>query len=230
MSNFPASSSYFGLCLSILAYIIGLSIKKRVRSGIVNPLLIGIILSIAVLVFFGIDYEDYNSSAKILTFFLTPATVCLALPLYQQIEKLKKNYKAILPGILSGTLASMVSVLILSKLFGFSKKEYITFLPKSITSAIGMEVSEELGGYVSITVAAIILSGVLGHILCEALLNIAAIKNSIAKGTAIGTASHAIGTSKAFELGEIEGAISFLSIVIAGIITVILAKIFAGLY
>ncbi len=230
MSEFTASSAYFGLCLSILAYIAGLSIKKRFRSGLANPLLIGILITIAVLVIFRIDYDAYNSSAKMLTFFLTPATVCLALPLYQQLAKLKKNYKAILSGITAGTVASMSSVLILSKIFGFSHEEYITFLPKSITSAIGMDVSEELGGYASITVAAIILSGVLGHIICESLLKIAGVRNSIAKGTAIGTASHAIGTSKAFEIGEIEGAISSLSIVIAGIITVILAKLFAGFY
>ena len=230
MTDFFVSSAYFGLCLSIMAYIIGLSIRKKFKSGIANPLLIGIIITISVLVIFRIDYDDYNQSAETLTFLLTPATICLALPLYQQLSKLKKNYKAILSGIFSGTLASMLSVFLFSKLFRFTRMEYITFLPKSITSAIGRDVSEELGGYVSITVAAIILSGVLGHIICEGFLKLAGIRNSIAKGTAIGTASHAIGTSKAFELGETEGAISSLSIVIAGIITVLLAKLFVGFY
>lgn len=230
MNDFLRSSSYFGIFLTVLTYLLALGIKKRIRSGIANPLLIAAILTISVLLAGRVDYETYNSSAQFLTMLLTPATVCLAIPLYQQIEKLKHNFAAIFSGILCGSLASLVSLFLLSKLFGFSREEFATFLPKSITTAIGMDVSRELGGYVPITVAAIILTGIFGHIISEAVLKAAGIRSRIAKGAAIGTASHAIGTSKAIEIGEIEGAISSLSIVIAGIITVLLAGLFAGLY
>ena len=230
MNDFLNASSYFGIFLTIFAYLLALGIKKKIRSGLANPLLIAAILTIGTLLVCRIDYEAYNSSAGFLTMLLTPATVCLAIPLYQQIEKLKQNFVAIFTGILSGSLASLASVYLLSKLFGFSREEYVTFLPKSITTAIGMGVSQELGGIVPITVAAIILTGILGHIICESVLKIAGIRKRIAKGAAIGTASHAIGTSKAIEIGEVEGAISSLSIVIAGIITVLLSSLFAGLY
>ena len=133
-------------------------------------------------------------------------------------------------GILSGVLTSLGSIFLMSKVFGFSREEFITFLPKSITTAIGMSVSEEMGGYVAITVTAIIITGVFGNIICEAALKLFGIRNKIAKGIAIGTASHAIGTSKAMEIGEVEGALSSLSIVVSGILTVILASLFAGLY
>ena len=230
MNEFFASMSFFGLFLSLLTYMIGLAIKKRFKSGLANPLLIAIILTIAFLLIGKIDYETYNAGAKYLTYLLTPSTICLALPLYQQIEKLKKNFAAIFAGILSGTLASMTSVLLLSKLLGFTKTEYITFLPKSITSAIGLGVSEELGGYPSITVAVIILTGVLGNILCEPILKLTGIRHSIAKGVGIGTSSHAVGTAKAIEIGEVEGAISSLSIVVAGLLTVLLANLFVSFY
>ena len=177
-----------------------------------------------------VDYEVYNSSARYLSFLLTPATVCLAVPLYEQFDKLKENAAAILAGIFSGVLTSIASIFAMSKLFGFTKEEFVTFLPKSITTAIGMSVAEELGGYVSIAVAAIIVTGVLGNIICEAILKLFKIEDPIAKGAAIGTASHAIGTSKAIEIGEVEGAISSLSIVVAGIMTVLLSAVFAGLY
>ena len=230
MKEFLSSSSFFGIALSLTAYIVALALKKRIRSSLFNPLLVAIVMTMAVVLLLNVDYETYNSSAKYLSFLLTPATICLALPLYEQIDKLKQNAAAIFAGIFSGVLASIGSIFLLSKLFGFSKAEFVTFLPKSITTAIGLSVSEELGGYVSITVAGIILTGVLGNIICEAVLKIFRIENRIAKGVAIGTASHAIGTSRAMQIGEIEGAISSLSIVTAGIMTVLLAGIFSGLY
>ena len=230
MKEFLSSSSFFGITLSLTAYIIALTLKKRIRSSLFNPLLAAIIMTMAVVLLLNVDYEAYNSSAKYLSYLLTPATICLALPLYEQIDKLKANAAAIFAGIFSGVFAGIGSIFLLSKLFGFSREEFVTFLPKSITTAIGLSVSEEFGGFVSITVAAIILTGVLGNIICEAVLKLFGIKDSIAKGVAIGTASHAIGTSRAMQIGEIEGAISSLSIVTAGIMTVLLAGIFAGLY
>ena len=156
------------------------------------------------------------------------ATVCLAIPLYEQIELLKTHWKAVIAGILSGVLTSLVTVFVLSKIMSLSHKEYVTMLPKSITTAIGMGVSEELGGYVTITVAVIIVTGVLGNILADFICKIFRITEPIAKGLAIGSASHAIGTAKAMEMGEIEGAMSSLSIAVAGIITVVGASIFAN--
>ncbi len=230
MNAFLSASSYFGILLSLIAYILAVWIKKKFGYAFLNPLLVAIIITVAGVLLLNVDYEVYNSSAKYLSFLLTPATVCLAVPLYEQFDKLKENAAAILIGIFSGVLTSIASIFAMSKLFGLSKSEFVTFLPKSITTAIGLSVSEELGGYVSITVAAIIVTGVLGNIICEGILKLFRIEDPIAKGAAIGTSSHAIGTSKAIEIGEVEGAISSLSIVVAGIMTVLLSSLFAGLY
>ncbi len=230
MNGFLSASSYFGILLSLIAYLIAVWIRKKFGYTFLNPLLVAIIITVAAVLLLNVDYEVYNSSARYLSFLLTPATVCLAVPLYEQFDKLKENAAAILAGIFSGVLTSIASIFAMSKLFGFTKEEFVTFLPKSITTAIGMSVAEELGGYVSIAVAAIIVTGVLGNIICEAILKLFKIEDPIAKGAAIGTASHAIGTSKAIEIGEVEGAISSLSIVVAGIMTVLLSAVFAGLY
>ena len=220
--EFFRQSAFFGVILSLVAYGIGFELKKRFKFAIFNPLLIAIILVMIVLVSLHIDYDVYNEGAVYISYLLTPATVCLAVPLYEQFELLKKNWKALLIGILSGCIASMGSILAMSVIFSLSHEEYVSFLPKSITTAIGMGVSEELGGYVSITVAVIIITGVL-----EQVLKLFRVTDPIAKGVAFGTASHAIGTAKAMEIGEIEGAMSSLSIVVSGIITVVGASIFA---
>ena len=213
MSNFFESSAFLGVAVSLLSYALGSFLKKKFKTGIFNPLLISIVITIVFLLTCNIDYETYNDGAKYLSWLLTPATVCLAL--------LKKNHKAVLVGILSGVLTSLTTIMILAFIFKLSHKEYVTMLPKSITTAIGIGVSEELGGYVTITVAVIILTGVLGNILAEGICKLFKINHPIAKGIAIGTASHAIGTAKAMELGEIEGAMSSLSIAVSGILTVV---------
>ena len=230
MNEILSASVFIGPFLTLAAYVLAIEIRKKLRFGLFNQLLVAIIICIAVLVILNIDYETYNQGARHVNVFLTPATVCLAVPLYTQIEKLKKNFPAIMIGILSGVLTSLGSVLLMARLFGFSHQEYITFLPKSITTAIGMSVSEELGGIVAITVTSIIMTGVFGNIICEAVLKLFGIRNRIAKGIAIGTSSHAIGTTKAMEIGEVEGAMSSLSIVVSGILTVILADIFVSLF
>ena len=221
MSNFFESSAFLGVAVSLLSYALGSFLKKKFKTGIFNPLLISIVITIVFLLTCNIDYDTYNDGAKYLSWLLTPATVCLAIPLYQQIELLKKNHKAVLVGILSGVLTSLTTIMILAFIFKLSHKEYVTMLPKSITTAIGIGVSEELGGYVTITVAVIILTGVLGNILAEGICKLFKINHPIAKGIAIGTASHAIGTAQAMELGEIEGAMSSLSIAVSGILTVV---------
>ena len=141
---------------------------------------------------------------------------------------LKKNFKAIIAGIVSGVITGLCSILAMALIFGFTHEQYVTFLPKSITTAIGMGVSEELGGYVSITVAVIIITGVLGSVIAEGFLKLFKITDPCAKGIAIGTASHAVGTSKAMEIGKTEGAMSGLSIVVSGLLTVVGASVFAS--
>jgi predicted murein hydrolase (TIGR00659 family) len=227
MKDFLSSSVFFGVFLSILGYELGLFLKRKFQKPIFNPLLISIIFVIIVLLLLGIDYKSYNNGAQYLSYLLTPATVCLAIPLYQQLALLKSNLKAIFAGIFSGMLTSLVSVLLFSLLFHFTHAQYVTLLPKSITTAIGMGVSEELGGVAAITAAVIIITGVLGNILAETICRLFRIREPIAKGIAIGTSSHAIGTVKAMEMGEIEGAMSSLAIVVCGLLTVVGASIFA---
>lgn len=210
-----------------MAYIIGALLKKKFKLAIFNPLLISIVLTIIMLVIADIDYDVYAQGADYLSWFLTPATVCLAIPLYEQWELLKHNVKAVMLGITAGVLTSLTTVLVLSLIMHLSHAEYVTMLPKSITTAIGMGVSEELGGYVTITVAVIIVTGVLGNIFGELICKIFRITEPISKGIAFGSASHAIGTAKAMELGEVEGAMSSLSIAVSGILTVVGASIFA---
>ena len=228
MKEFLSESIIFGAVLSLAAYEIGLLMKKKFKLAILNPLLIGTICVIGFLLIFRIDYEEYNEGAKYISYLLTPATVCLAVPLYEQLSLLKKNFMAVAVGILSGVLASLVSVLALAKLFDLNHQQYVTLLPKSITTAIGMGVSEELGGLVTITVAVIVITGILGNVIAEFICKIFKIHEPIAKGLALGTASHAIGTAKAMEMGQIEGAMSSLAIAVAGLLTIIGASVFAG--
>ncbi len=225
-----SGTAYFGVTLSLAAYAVGLWVKKRIKKSFANPLLTAIIIVICSLLLLKVDYKNYQAGAKYLSDLLTPATVCLAIPLYQQIELLKKNWKAVIGGIAAGVASSLVSVLALSAMFALTHEQYVSLLPKSITTAIGMGVSEELGGIVTLTVASIILTGVLGSVIGETVCRIFRISEKTAVGIAMGTASHAIGTSRALEMGEIEGAMSSLSIAVAGLLTVAAASLFAGLY
>lgn len=228
MNAFFQNSMFAGVTLSLIAYLIGVILKKKLKLGIFNPLLISIVISIGALLIGKVDYDTYNEGAKFLSWLLTPATVCLAIPLYEQWELLKQNYKAVLLGLLAGTVTSLTTVFVLAKLFGLSHEEYVTLLPKSITTAIGMGVSEELGGYVTITVAVIIITGVLGNMFGEQICKLFRITEPISKGLAFGASSHAIGTAKALEIGEVEGAMSSLAIAVSGIFTVVLASLFAS--
>ena len=225
--KFFEESVYFGLLLSLAAYGVGSLMKAKFKKAIFNPLLISIAITIAVIVIGNVDYELYRYSANMLSWLLTPATVCLAVPLYEKIELLKSNWKAIFAGISVGVLTSLFCVLLLAIVFGFTHEEYVTFLPKSITTAIGMGVSEEMGGYANLTAAVIIITGVIGNVIAPAVCGFAKITEPIAKGIAIGTSAHAVGTAKAMEMGETEGAMSSLAIGVAGILTVVAVSIFA---
>ena len=227
MNEFAASSVFFGVFVTLAAYFLGLKVKEKTGLAIMNPLLIAIELVMLLLRGLDIDYAAYNQSARLVSSLLTPATVCLAVPLYEQLQLLKRHKAAILTGVISGVLTSLVCVLVLAMLFGLDHAAYVTLLPKSITTAIGMGVSEQLGGHVSITVAVIIITGVIGNMIAESVCRAFHITDPIARGVAIGTASHAIGTTKAMELGEVEGAMSSLSIVVAGVLTVAGASVFS---
>lgn len=220
---------YFGVFISVSAYMVGMWLKKKLKWGILNPLLVAVILVIAFLIGTGIPYSKYNEGASYISYFLTPATVCLAIPLYKQLELLKKNFAAVIIGITTGVLASAVSIFVMSLLFKLDHVYYVSLLPKSITTAIGMGVSEEAGGIVTITIVSIILTGIFGNIIGETWFKLVGINEPIAKGLALGTASHAIGTAKALELGEAEGAMSSLSIAVAGLMTVVAVPLVSGL-
>lgn len=228
MNGFFLESATLGVVVSLAGYMIGMAVKRRWKLPVFNPLLIAIILVIGFLLLFRVDYEAYNSSAKYLSYLLTPATVSLAIPLYQKLELLKKNGLAILVSVFSGAVASMGSILAMALLFGLSHEGYVTLLPKSITTAIGIGVAEELGGYPTITAAVIIITGVFGNMVAETLCKVFKISHPVARGLAIGSAAHAIGTTKAMEMGETEGAMSSLAIVVSGLCTVAGAAVFAS--
>ena len=228
MKEILSDSLFFGVGISVGAYLLGTFIKKKCNFFLFNPLLIAITTTIATLLVTGIEYQHYYNGAKYLSYLLTPATVALAIPLYEQVKSLKSNLTAILIGISSGVLTSSVSIFAMSLLFRLGHTEYVTLLPKSITTAIGIGLSEELNGYVAITVSAIMITGLFGNIAGAAICRLFGIKHPVATGIAIGTATHVMGTAKAMEVGEVEGAMSSLSVAVAGCITVGVAIIFEG--
>ena len=230
MTDFCNNSVYFGVAISLVGYVIGVQLKKKFKLAVLNPLMISIIFVVGVVLLFKLDYPSYKKQAEILNYLLTPATIALAIPLYQQLSLLRKNLLAVICGISSGVFASMSSVLAMSVLFSLSHEDFVTLLPKSITTAIGMGVSEELGGIQTITVAVIIVTGVLGNVIGEGVCKLFRITEHISRGLALGTAAHAIGTAKALEMGEIEGAMSSLSIAVAGLLTVVFASFYAMVY
>ena len=228
MAEFLENSIFFAVLAGIAFYLLGDFLRKKLRIGFLNPLLVSVALTIALIVCLDVDYGKYSEGAKYLSYLLTPATVSLAIPLYRQLNALRGNTAAVFAGILSGAAASLACIFAMSAVFGLTHEEYVTMLPKSITTAIGMGVSEELGGNVSLTAAAIITTGILGNAAGELVLRLFRIKEPAARGVALGTAAHAIGTSKAMQLGDTEGAVSSLSLVVSGIITVAGASVFAA--
>lgn len=229
MRELLSNSLYFGVVISVGTYVFGVWLRKKLQLAVLNPLLISILLTIGFLLVFRINYEDYNEGAKYLSYFLTPATVCLAIPLYKQLALLKHHFAAVAGGIVSGVLASAFSIFALSRLFGLSHQHYVTLLPKSITTAIGIGVSQEAGGIVTLTVVSIIITGILGNVISDVIFKLFKIQEPMARGLALGTSAHAIGTAKAFELGEIEGAMSSLAIAVSGLLTVVVVPLAAGL-
>lgn len=227
--TFIRKSLYLGVVISLLAYLFGIWLKKKTGWAILNPLLVAVVVVIGALQLFRIDYPVYNYSAKYISYLLTPATVCLAIPLYRQMEVLKRNLAAVMIAILSGVAASAATIFILCLAFNLEHVHYVTLLPKSITTAIGMGVSQEAGGIVTITVVSIMITGISGNIFAETIFKLLNISHPIARGLALGTSAHAVGTAKALELGELEGAMSSLAIAVSGLLTVVIVPLVFGL-
>lgn len=230
MKEIITSNVFFGISLTFIAYNIALIIKKKTKLTILNPLLVSILLVIGVLVIGDIDYQNYTKGSQYISYLLTPTTVCLAVPLYENLHILKTDFKAISAGIISGLITSAMTVLPLAILFKLSHENYVSLLPKSITSAIGMVLSKQFGGIVPITIIIIILTGIFGSIISDYIFKIFKITSPVAQGIALGSSAHAMGTSKAFELGEKQGAIASLSLSVSGILTALVISFFVNLY
>lgn len=219
------NNMFFGIFISLVAFEIGLFIYKKTKFPLFNPLLIATIIVIGFLKISNIDFDTYNQGGQFINIFLGPATIVLAVPLYKNLNLLKKNFLPIISGIFVGSLVSVLSVISISFFLGLDNTLTVSLLSKSVTTPIGIEITNTLGGVTSITVLAIILSGIIGAIVGPTVFKILRINSPIARGISLGTASHAVGTSKALEIGEQEGAMSSLSIGVAGIITVFLAPL-----
>ncbi|MDR1355645.1 MAG: LrgB family protein [Propionibacteriaceae bacterium] len=226
MNEFLESLDTFGITLTLLVYIAASWLRSKVHHPLVNPMLITVVVLIATLALSGTSFASYNNSASILSFMLTPVTVCLAVPLYLQLQELRRNVWAILAGICTGTLAGLSVTLLYAKLVGLSVTEFATLLPRSITTPMGLGASEKIGGIATVTVAIIVLTGIWGNLVGRTFLRLIRVREPIARGVALGTSSHGMGTTLAFELGQVEGAMSSLSIAITGVITVALLPIF----
>lgn len=222
MADFLSSSSFFAIALTLLIWRIANALQRKTRSPLLHPILVSVAAIIGILLASGIPNSAYQQGMKPLSWLMTPATICLAVPLYEQVKVLKKNLPAILLGVLCGTLTSLLSIGGLCLLFRLDQTMTVSLLPKSVTTAIGAPISEALGGMSAVTVAVIIVTGILGNVLGQAACRLFRIHDPIAQGTAIGTASHVIGTTKANELGAVQGAVGSLSLVAAGILTAFL--------
>lgn len=222
VNEFLGESLFFGMALSLIAYRIGFMVQKKWKKVFLNPLLIAVILIITFLLVTGISYETYEYGAKYLSYFMTPVTVCLAVPLYRQLQVLKENLAAILISIAIGCLTHAAVVIAILSVFGVEEQLIFSLLPKSITTAIALGVSSEIGGIQGITVIGVMVAGISGAVVGPALLKLVGVTEPVAQGLAIGSSSHAVGTSKAIELGEVQAAMSSLAIVVTGILTVVI--------
>ena len=229
MGEFLLESQFFGLFLSLAFFQLARWLNRKAGREVISPLLFATLLCIAVLLVFDIDFDVYNRGAQYLDVLLTPATICLAIPLYRQYELLRRNAVAVLAGSVAGVAAHMAGCLLMLAVFRLEAAEFITLLPKSITTAIGKSLSAELGGYPAITMAAIMITGLFGAAIAPVLLRLFRVRDPLAQGLAIGTASHAAGTSTAVQMGEVQGAASSLAIVVTGLLTVVAAPLLAGL-
>lgn len=231
MNEFLANTGYFAVAFSLVAYYLFSILQKKCKNqtlrALLNPLLLTVLVSIAFLLATRTDYDTFNIGASHLTWLITPTTVCLAIPLYERISYLKKQPTAILLGVLAGVSVSALSTLCMAVLFGISQTEYISLLPKSVTTAIGIDLSGDLGGYQAITVASIVITGLLGNVSAPFVFKAFHITDPVAQGLALGTSAHAMGTSRAAQLGKTQEAMSSLAMGVAGLMTVVSASVFS---
>ena len=220
----------FGFFLSIIGFQIGLYINKKTRKAIFNPLIIAMAIIIAILQVFKIDFETYNKGGSIITFFIGPATVLLAVPLYKQIDRFKKSALPVLIGIIVGSSITIISILFLGKIFGLTELITRSLVPKSTTTAISQEISLQIGGIPGLSVAATVITGIIGNLIGTSVLKIFKITDEEAVGVALGGSCHAVGTAKAMELGQVQAAMASISIGIAGIVTVFIAPLLIKLF
>ncbi len=215
----------FAITLTILIYSLAKYISKKTKLDIFNPIALSMIAIIYILQYTKVDYNTYNSGTSIITFFLGPATVALAIPLYKKINLLRQNFLPIFIGAFVGSLTGITSVVVLGRAFKLDKTVILSMIPKSTTSAIAMDISTAIGGHLALTIVFVMITGLVGNIFGPSIFKLFKINNKIARGISLGTASHVIGTSKAVELGEVEGGMSSLAIGIAGLVTVFLAPL-----
>lgn len=229
MSAFLSGIPCFGVCLTVTVYLAFVLLHQRRPKLPVNPLLCAILTVVALLLLLGIDYEDYRSSTQVLTFFLTPATICLAIPLYEQMGRIRENLLPVLGGIAAGVAANAAVILLLSAVFSLRHDIYVTLLPKSLTAAISIVLSAEYGGYPDIAIIATIITGQTGSLLAPWICRVFGITDPLAHGVGIGSASHAIGTARAMEMDELSGAASSFSMVATGVLSVVILPFFTDL-
>lgn len=225
------NSEYFGFCLSVFIFFLSVKLQEKVKiknktlAMLLNPLLLSAFSIILILKIVGITYDEFYISGKYLYYFLIPTTVCLAVPLYKNLEKIKKNFLAVMSGILAGCLTNIVSVIFITKICGLDHTLLASIIPKSVTAPIAMGISQEIGGIEALTVLVVILTGFCGAILAPLLFKVFHIKSKIAQGVAFGTSAHGSGTGVASTFGEEQAAMSGLAMSINGILTVIIIPI-----
>lgn len=225
MNEVLNQSIFFGIAITLLCYEIGRFLSKKFKSPFLNPLLVAAVLIMVFLCVFHIDYDTYAKGGDFISMFLTPVTVCLAVPLYRQMQKLKENWAAVLVSIFCGCVAHVLTIVGISVLLHIDNVLMVSLLPKSVTTAIALGVSDEVGGIGAVTIIGVMVAGIFGATLSPLALKLGKIKEPVARGLAVGSASHAVGTSKMLEEGEIQGAMSSLAIVVTGILTVIIVPI-----
>lgn len=230
MLDLITNSTYFGATITIIMFVLATLINKRWQNPLTTPLFLATIFVIIVLLSFNIPYSTYNATAKYLTYFLVPVTVCFAVPMYRQLPLLKKHIWTILFAMLVGVIASVVSVCIVVILLGMSDIIARSLVSISVTTALAIGITQKLGGMVSLTVSAVIITGILGASVSDKLCKFMKIKNPISRGLAIGNAAHAAGTVKAMEMGKIEGSFSSLAIVLSGLMTAVIAPLGIWMY
>ena len=227
MTEFFSGSTFFCVALTLCAFAFSSACQKKLKIALLNPILVSAAIIMVVLTVLDIPNSVYQAGCQVLSYLLTPATICLAISFYEQFQSLKKHIGAILVGVLAGTVCSLGSIYLMSRLFGLTDALTLSLMPKSVTTAIGVALSQETGGIAAITTAAIVITGIFGNVVGPALCRLFRLESPVAQGVAFGTSAHVIGTSKAVELSQLAGAVSSLSLTIAGIVTSVLMSFLA---